>query len=110
MAETTRTGIAGQSILVTGGGSGIGLGTAERLAADGAHVTICGRTEQKLIDAAAQHRAGNGVAGTTVRSIVADVTVEDQIAAAVAQTAGGDGPHRRAVRLRRRLAAHGLRS
>ena len=83
MAETTRNGIAGHSILVTGGGSGIGLGTAERLAADGAHVTICGRTEQKLIDAAAQIR-GNGAAGTTVRSIVADVTVEDQVAAAVA--------------------------
>ena len=48
---TYRAGIAGWSILVTGGGSGIGLGTAERLAADGAHVTICGRTEQKLVDA-----------------------------------------------------------
>ncbi len=83
MAETTRTGIAGHSILVTGGGSGIGLGTAERLAADGAHVTICGRTEQKLIDAAARI-GGNGAAGTTVRSIVADVTIEDEVAAAVA--------------------------
>jgi NAD(P)-dependent dehydrogenase (short-subunit alcohol dehydrogenase family) len=83
MAETTRTGIAGHSILVTGGGSGIGLGTAERLAADGAHVTICGRTEQKLTDAAARIR-GNGAADTTVRSIVADVTIEDQVAAAVA--------------------------
>jgi NAD(P)-dependent dehydrogenase (short-subunit alcohol dehydrogenase family) len=84
MAENARTGIAGHSILVTGGGSGIGLGTAERLAADGAHVTICGRTEQKLIDAAAHVRA-NGADGTTVRTIVADVTVEDQVAAAVAQ-------------------------
>jgi NAD(P)-dependent dehydrogenase (short-subunit alcohol dehydrogenase family) len=49
--ETGPTGIGGWSILVTGGGSGIGLATAERLAADGAHVTICGRTEQKLADA-----------------------------------------------------------
>ena len=46
-------GIEGQSILVTGGGSGIGLATAQRLAADGAQVTICGRTEQKLVDATA---------------------------------------------------------
>lgn len=83
MAETKRTGIAGHSILVTGGGSGIGLGTAERLAGDGAHVTICGRTEQKLVDAAARIR-GNGTAGTTVRHVVADVTVEDQVAVAVA--------------------------
>jgi NAD(P)-dependent dehydrogenase (short-subunit alcohol dehydrogenase family) len=37
-------GIEDWSILVTGGGSGIGLATAIRLAADGAHVTICGRT------------------------------------------------------------------
>ena len=47
-------GIEGWSILVTGGGSGIGLATAERLAADGAHVTICGRTQEKLVDAVAR--------------------------------------------------------
>ena len=44
----TTAGIAGYTALVTGGGSGIGLGTATRLVADGAHVTICGRTEDKL--------------------------------------------------------------
>ena len=55
-AAPRTAGIAGWSILVTGGGSGIGLATAERLAADGAHVTICGRTEQKLIDAEGAHR------------------------------------------------------
>jgi NAD(P)-dependent dehydrogenase (short-subunit alcohol dehydrogenase family) len=70
------TGIEGQSILVTGGGSGIGLATAQRLAADGALVTICGRTEQKLIDAV-------GTIGHGARHIVADVTVETQVTAAV---------------------------
>ena len=54
MAGPGAGGIDGWSILVTGGGSGIGLATAERLAADGAHVTICGRTEQKLADATAR--------------------------------------------------------
>ncbi len=58
-------GIDGWSILVTGGGSGIGLATAERLAADGAHVTICGRTEQKLADATARI-AGAAARGATV--------------------------------------------
>ncbi len=90
MAETTGVGIAGQAILVTGGGSGIGLGTAELLAAQGAHVTICGRTEQKLEDAAARIR--DGAAGeATVRHVVADVTVEEEIAAAVATTREATG-------------------
>jgi NAD(P)-dependent dehydrogenase (short-subunit alcohol dehydrogenase family) len=82
--ETSR-GIAGWSILVTGGGSGIGLATAAHLAADGAHVTICGRTEQKLADATARI-AASASDGATARYVVADVTVEDQVAAAVAAT------------------------
>jgi NAD(P)-dependent dehydrogenase (short-subunit alcohol dehydrogenase family) len=85
MSAGDRGGINGWSILVTGGGSGIGLGTAERLAADGAHVTICGRTEQKLSDATARISAAAS-GGATVRHVVADVTVEDQLAAAVAAT------------------------
>ena len=38
----------GMAALVTGGGSGIGFGCARRFAADGAHVTIAGRTEVRL--------------------------------------------------------------
>ena len=83
-------GVRGWSVLVTGGGSGIGLATALRLAADGAHVTICGRTEQKLTDAA--KRIGAAAAGgATARAIVADVTVEEQVAAAVAATTEATG-------------------
>ena len=41
---------------MTGGGSGIGLATAKLLAADGAHVTICGRTAEKLEAAVADIR------------------------------------------------------
>jgi len=83
-------GIDGWSILVTGGGSGIGLATAERLAADGARVTICGRTEQKLADATARI-AGTAARGATARYVVADVTVEEQVAAAVAATTDATG-------------------
>jgi NAD(P)-dependent dehydrogenase (short-subunit alcohol dehydrogenase family) len=83
MAGPTSGGITGWSILVTGGGSGIGLATAERLSTDGAHVTICGRTEQKLAEATARISAV-AAGGATARYVVADVTVEDQVVAAVA--------------------------
>jgi NAD(P)-dependent dehydrogenase (short-subunit alcohol dehydrogenase family) len=74
--------IEGRAALVTGGGSGIGLGVAKRFAADGAHVTICGRTEAKLTAAADEIRA---VAADPVRvqHVVADVTVEDDVVHAV---------------------------
>lgn len=75
-------GIEGYAALVTGGGSGIGLGTAKRLAADGAHVTICGRTEAKL-EAAVEAIAAVATRGATARYVVADVTVEPQVEAAV---------------------------
>ncbi len=84
------TGIAGRSVLVTGGGSGIGLATAARLAAEGAHVTICGRTEQKLADAVTQIAAA-ATGGATARFVVADVTVEEQVAVAVEETAEETG-------------------
>jgi NAD(P)-dependent dehydrogenase (short-subunit alcohol dehydrogenase family) len=91
--SATPAGIAGYTALVTGGGSGIGLGTATRLVRDGAHVTICGRTEDKLVSAAAAlgEAASSAGRGGTARYIVADVTVEEQVAAAVAEAAGPRG-------------------
>jgi NAD(P)-dependent dehydrogenase (short-subunit alcohol dehydrogenase family) len=79
------TGIAGMSALITGGGSGIGLGAAIRLVRDGAHVTICGRTEQKLQEAVKtlEAEARNGTAGGSAGYVVADVTVEGQVAEAM---------------------------
>ncbi|MFB4313202.1 SDR family oxidoreductase [Actinomadura sp. 21ATH] len=79
--------LEGTSALVTGGGSGIGLACARRLAADGAAVTICGRTAERL--EAAAKEIGCGWA-------VADVTDEEQIAAAL-RTAAGAGPLRAVV-------------
>ena len=83
-------GLRGLSALVTGGGSGIGLGTAARLASDGAHVTICGRTEEKLRDATATigeaARHGGGVS-----HVVADVTDEAAVAETVAAAEGPTG-------------------
>lgn len=40
--------VAGKTVLVTGGSSGIGLATARKLAAAGAKIVICGRDAQKL--------------------------------------------------------------
>ena len=88
--DAVPAGIAGWSILVTGGGSGIGLATAERFAAQGAHVTICGRSPQKLLDATERITAG-ATGGATARCVVADVTVEEQVAAAVAAAAATTG-------------------
>jgi NAD(P)-dependent dehydrogenase (short-subunit alcohol dehydrogenase family) len=90
------SGIAGWSALVTGGGSGIGLGAATRLVQDGAHVTICGRTEEKLRAAVTslEAAAASGSAGTAVGTaayVVADVTIEEQIAEAIAFAAAGRG-------------------
>jgi NAD(P)-dependent dehydrogenase (short-subunit alcohol dehydrogenase family) len=76
--------ISGRTALITGGGSGIGLGTAELLAADGAIVTICGRTESKLVEAVAKIDHG-------ARYIVADITDEEAIAGAVAFAAEPTG-------------------
>ena len=87
---TSSAALTGRFALVTGGGSGIGLAVASRLAADGATVTICGRTEQKLVDAAAQIGA-TAAPGAEVRTIAADVTVEDQVTAAVAAACGPAG-------------------
>jgi NAD(P)-dependent dehydrogenase (short-subunit alcohol dehydrogenase family) len=85
MTTSTRPsgGLEGMAVLVTGGGSGIGRACAARLAADGAAVTICGRTQSKLEDAARQIEAGAGHGGG-VRIAVTDVTVEADVEAAVA--------------------------
>ncbi|HEX4819967.1 MAG TPA: SDR family oxidoreductase [Acidimicrobiales bacterium] len=76
--------IQGLAALVTGGGTGIGLASATRLAADGAHVTICGRTDETLQKAVAEITAAGVGDGGSIRSIVADVTDDEQMAAAVA--------------------------
>ena len=78
-------GLEGYAALVTGGGTGIGCACALRLAADGAAVTILGRTESRLVDAAtriadAARAAGHG---GSVQHVVADVTDEATMQTAV---------------------------
>src|SRR5688572_28417539 len=78
-----------KSALVTGGGSGIGLGAAKRLARDGVHVTIAGRTEDRLKGAVDEIKAV--APDVTVQYQVCDVTVEDDVRATVAAAASPTG-------------------
>ncbi|HEY7133792.1 MAG TPA: SDR family oxidoreductase [Acidimicrobiia bacterium] len=73
--------LAGYAALVTGGGSGIGLAAAKRLAADGASVTICGRSEDRLSAGAAAIEEV-AASGAVVQRVGADVTDEEQVRAA----------------------------
>jgi NAD(P)-dependent dehydrogenase (short-subunit alcohol dehydrogenase family) len=75
--------LAGTAALITGGGSGIGLGAARHLLRDGASVTIAGRSQDRL-DAAVAELQATAPEGTEVRSIACDVAQEDDVAAAVA--------------------------
>ncbi|MBM3799767.1 MAG: SDR family oxidoreductase [Actinobacteria bacterium] len=74
-------GIAGRRALVTGASSGLGLSTARALAADGVHVVIAARSQEKLDRALATFPAG-----TTVHAVVADVSDLAQVDAVVART------------------------
>lgn len=71
----------GRRALVTGGGSGIGLACARHLAADGAAVTLMGRTEQRLESGAAE--LIEAVPGAQVTLHVGDAASESDVAAAV---------------------------
>ena len=79
------TQLQGKTALVTGGTSGIGLAAARRFAAEGAHVLITGRDQQRLDDAV----ASIGLSATGVRS---DITVPedlDRVMSAVAERGAG---------------------
>jgi 7-alpha-hydroxysteroid dehydrogenase len=79
---TTRS-LEGASVVITGGGTGIGAACARKVAEEGAIVTICGRTESRLEATAEDIRSGGG----QVSTVVADVTVEDDVARVVASAA-----------------------
>jgi NAD(P)-dependent dehydrogenase (short-subunit alcohol dehydrogenase family) len=76
--------LEGKTALVTGGGSGIGLAVAQRLAAEGARVFIIGRRQATLDDVVA-------AIGARAVAVQGDVTVDADLArlfATIAEEAG----------------------
>jgi NAD(P)-dependent dehydrogenase (short-subunit alcohol dehydrogenase family) len=82
----TQRSLRDQSALVTGGGSGIGLGVARHLAADGAAVVLAGRSAERLVAGAAAVLEASPDA--EVHTVVCDVADEDAVAEACRVTAG----------------------
>lgn len=77
--------LRGMSILVTGGGSGLGAGMARRFAAQGARVTICGRRKEKIQAVAVEL----GEACVAVRADITDAADRARLLAAAVAHGGG---------------------
>jgi NAD(P)-dependent dehydrogenase (short-subunit alcohol dehydrogenase family) len=77
--------LQGKTALVTGGGTGIGLGIAKRFAAEGAHVVITGRRKEVLDDAVAE--IGGSV--QAIRADSAKLADLDEVYRAIAERGRG---------------------
>src|SRR4029077_19250582 len=75
----------GQTVIVTGGGSGIGRCTAHEIAALGAHVVITGRKPEKLATVKGEIGAAGGWCETQAFDIREEPQVKEAIAAIVAK-------------------------
>ncbi|MBM3594766.1 MAG: SDR family oxidoreductase [Alphaproteobacteria bacterium] len=75
--------LEGRSVIVTGGGTGIGAACAVLAAAEGARVTICGRTRKTLENTAARIADAGGAAHIVTGDVTSEQYVERIIAEAV---------------------------
>ena len=76
--------LSGKIALITGGSSGLGLATAKRFAAEGAHVFITGRRQPELDNAVKE--IGGSV--TAVRGDVSDLADLDRLIATIREQKG----------------------
>src|SRR5438132_5033926 len=79
--------LSGKTALITGGGSGIGLAVAKLFLQEGAKVTITGRTEAKLQEAAKSLQGGERLSVQ-----VADIADPDRVQALVKRVGENFGP------------------
>lgn len=77
---TSATSLAGKAAFVTGGTAGIGLASAQQLAAQGSHVFVMGRDRQRLDDAVDS-------IGSPATAIQGDVTSVDDLRRAATEIA-----------------------
>ena len=75
--------LADRTILVTGGGSGIGKGVATAVVSAGGNAMLVGRNADRLVAAADEIRSAAGDGAGEVRYEPADVTNEDEVSAVV---------------------------
>ncbi|HZY04920.1 MAG TPA: SDR family oxidoreductase [Anaeromyxobacteraceae bacterium] len=78
---------AGQTVVVTGGGSGIGRCTAHELASLGAHVALVGRKKEKLERVKAELRED----GFESSALACDIRDEEAVRGAVAEVVASRG-------------------
>lgn len=83
--KTDKTNLAGRTVLLTGGGAGIGRAIALTLAEHGAHVAIVDRARDRVDAVVAEIASANG----TASGVVADITNESSIEASVSDIANG---------------------
>ncbi|MFY9917537.1 MAG: SDR family NAD(P)-dependent oxidoreductase, partial [Mycobacterium sp.] len=82
---------AGRTVVITGGGSGIGRCTAHELAALGADVAIVGRNADKLKAVQAEIRSDGGRASIHAADIRDESAVSDVVDAILAEHGRIDG-------------------
>ena len=83
-------GLDNKVAIITGSSRGLGRATARALAAEGCLVTLCGRTEATLREAAAEIATAGGGPGR-VLAVTADVSQPKGVQAVIDQTAAAFG-------------------
>lgn len=86
MADDSPKRFAGQTVIVTGGGRGIGAAIAARFAAEGAEVMLIGRTASLLEESARAIQVSGGQAWAFTADVASPTAVQAAVDAAIARS------------------------